>query len=63
MSLVAASALFSYVIGYYTVYLRSQPCLTNIQIAKNILGSPYVVVPVSCVVDMSACTRCELVVY
>ena len=42
MSLVAASELFSYVIGYYTVYLRSQPCLTNIQIAKDILGSPCI---------------------
>ena len=40
--IVAASEVFSYVIGFYTVYLPSQPCLTNIEIAKDILGSPCI---------------------
>ena len=37
---VATSEMFSYVIGYHSVVLPSQPCLANIEIAEDVLGSP-----------------------
>jgi len=37
---VATSVVFSYVIGCYSVSIPSQPCLANIEIAEDVLGSP-----------------------
>ena len=34
--------MVSYVIGYYSVNLPSQPCLANIKIAEDVLGSPCI---------------------
>ena len=37
---VATNEVFVYVIGYYSVSVPSQPCLANIEIAEDVLGSP-----------------------